>query len=54
MTRLLACWMTVTAMALNDLLLVNQWLIPRPEDREPSTPYIRGLLSGPLGSSKSV
>jgi hypothetical protein len=35
----LARWMTVCAMALNDLLLVNRWLLPRLEETEPSEPY---------------
>jgi hypothetical protein len=34
----LARWMTVCAMALNDLLLVNRWLIPRLNEEVPSDP----------------
>jgi hypothetical protein len=34
----LARWMTVCAMALNDLLLVNRWLVPRLEEKTPSDP----------------
>jgi hypothetical protein len=35
----LARWMTVCAMAGNDLLLVNRWLIPKLKEEEPSEPY---------------
>jgi hypothetical protein len=35
----LARWITVCAMALNDLLLVDRWLIPKLEGKEPSEPY---------------
>jgi hypothetical protein len=35
----LARWMTVCAMAANDLLLVNRWLIPKLKEEEPSEPY---------------
>ena len=32
----LARWMSVCAMALNDLLLVNRWLMPRLQEEIPS------------------
>jgi hypothetical protein len=35
----LARWMTVCAMAGNDLLLVNRWLIPKLKEEERSEPY---------------
>lgn len=35
----LARWMTVCAMAMNDLLLVNRWLIPKLKEEEPSQAY---------------
>src|SRR3954469_19860268 len=35
----LARWMTVCAMAINDLLLVNRWLVPRLEEKVPSEPH---------------
>jgi hypothetical protein len=35
----LARWMTVCAMALNDLLLVNRWLVPRLQGEVPSEPH---------------
>jgi hypothetical protein len=35
----LARWITVCAMALNDLLLVNRWLIPKLKGQEPSEAY---------------
>jgi hypothetical protein len=34
----LARWMTVCAMAINDLLLVNRWLVPKLKDEVPSEP----------------
>lgn len=34
-----ARWMTVCAMALNDLFLVNRWLFPRLEEKIPSEPH---------------
>jgi hypothetical protein len=41
----LARWMTVCAMALNDLLLVNRWLVPRLEEKVPSESYEDFYLS---------
>lgn len=35
----LARWMTVCAMAINDLLLVNRWLAQRLEEKIPSEPH---------------
>jgi hypothetical protein len=35
----LARWMTVCAMALNDLLLVNRWLIPKLKGEETAEPF---------------
>lgn len=35
----LSRWMTVCAMALNDLLLVNRWLIPRLKEEIPAEPH---------------
>lgn len=35
----LARWVVTCSMALNDLLLVNRWLIPRLEGKEPSDGY---------------
>jgi hypothetical protein len=35
----LARWMTVCAMAANDLLLVNRWVIPKLKEEVPSEPY---------------
>jgi hypothetical protein len=36
---LLARWVTVCAMALNDALLINRWLMPQLEDEVPSEPH---------------
>ena len=35
----LARWMTIYAMALNDLLLINRWLIPRLQDEVTTEPH---------------
>jgi hypothetical protein len=35
----LARWMTVCAMAANDLILVNRWLLPKLKEEEPSEAY---------------
>jgi hypothetical protein len=35
----LARWMTVCAMAANDLILVNRWLLPKLKEEEPSEGY---------------
>jgi hypothetical protein len=49
---LLARWMTVCAMAMNDLLVVNQLLIPRLKDEIPSAPgeifYLGRVAAGHL------
>ena len=45
----LSRWMTVCAMALNDLLLVNRWLVPRLTGEEESVPhetFYLGRLAG--------
>jgi hypothetical protein len=48
----LSRWMTVCAMALNDLLLINRWLVPRLQDEVPAlpgeTPYLGRLAAGHL------
>lgn len=49
----LARWVTVCAMALNDLLLVNRWLWPRLKE-EVALGVVRKLLPGAGGRCASV
>lgn len=46
----LARWMTVCAMALNDLLLINRWLFPKLKGEEPAEAYEITYL-GRLGAA---